>query len=309
MIKLFIVGILFLESNAFSADNSRLTGDCLDTANQLTTNFRDGYADGSALNFDLNGKLVVIDQSKIVKRFNENGSETITFRTKDLNGEGTYEEAKSVEKTIVLTRDSDGRLLKVSQLYDMPSQIKVRNKLKKSGYNSARFSPYSKSVEGHFSYDGNGCSLNQTVGLEMENEEEKLEQKVYYDKKFCDNIAPTLNQLGSQGADKCANLLAEAQNTFNIRSKELEKDGKVFKQKRNWKALSAKNPKAGFYNIATAIQSCVDHDRFFDGDGNLGMLGIGNYGMLSSRSPFALFRTPEPQSVSPPKSKIIKGSQ
>ncbi len=287
MKNMFLIWILaFGSSSAFSQDGGfKMPSKCIMSANQQLMDYGMGYdPDGSSLYFDTNGKTVLPNQDKIVKRNLENGVETITYKTKQPKFGGYMMgqpiEYETVERTVVITRDSKGRLTGISKQYDTTSQIKMSNDVAKSGYK--RF-PIVKSVDSEFSYNGDECSLNQTIGLEMENEKSKAEKKVYYDKKFCDQLAPMVKQIGSQNAGQCAGLISQAQMAFESRNKDLAKEGKAMKEYNYFgQSPSSEKNYSNTFNLGMAIQSCALADGMLWGYG-MGMgvpmgYGMGMYG-------------------------------
>ena len=290
MLKGFFIGILLLSSSAFSADGGyKMPSKCIMSANQQLMDYGMGYdPDGSSLYFDTNGKTVLPNQDKIVKRTLENGVETITYKTKQPKSGGYMMgqpiEYETVERTVVITRDANGRLTNVSKQYDTASQIKMSNDVAKSG---SKGFPIVKSFENEFTYNGDECSLNQTIGLEMENEKSKAEKKVYYDKKFCDQLAPTVKQIGSQNAGQCAGLISQAQMAFESRNKDLSKEGKAMKEYNYFgQSPSSEKNYSNTFSLGMAIQSCALADGMLWGYG-MGMgvpmgYGMGMYGGIGS---------------------------
>lgn len=304
MLIVFIIGLLFTGISAFSADGSyEMPSKCVMAANQHLMDHGMGYdPDGTSLYFDMNGKTVLHNKDKIAKRTIKNGIETITYTTKQPKFAGYMMgqqiEYEIVERTIVISRDSSGRLTNVLKQYDTASQIKMVNPFKKLGSKSF---PIIKSIESEFSYNGDECSLNQTIGLEMENENSKAEKKVYYDKKFCDQLAPTVKEIGSKNAGQCAGLITQAQMAFENRNKDLAKEGKAMKDY-NYIAQNHSSEKnySNTFNLGMAIQSCALADGMLWGYG-VGMgipmgYGMGGYGTYSGKI------------ESPKNSKIIESS-
>jgi hypothetical protein len=193
---------------------------------------------------DSNGKTVIPANAK---RTLENGVETITYKV--LNG------TDNVTNTVVITRDQSGKLVSVARQYDMAYQVKTRKM-----YNiSSTDSPLVKSAQSDFAYSGDECSVNQTMALEMENEKSKeVEKKVYYDKKFCDQLAPTISRIGAQNATQCGSLIDQAKVAFDSRNKDLASEGKSLKTFSYFgETPSSQKTYATTFNLGMAIQSCV----------------------------------------------------
>lgn len=282
MLKIFSLVVLFANLSAIASPGPfMIASKCIIAANQQLMDFGMGYdPDGAPLYLDSNGKTVVQNQSNIVKRTLENGVETITYKTKtpkfEIQSMGKPTEFETVERTIVISRDGSGRLTKIAKHQDTASQIKIQKNLAKSGIHGF---PILKSSETEFTYSGDECSLNQSLGLEMENEKSKIEKKVYYDKKFCDQLAPTVKQMGLQNASQCAGLIGQAQMAFEARNEELKKEGKSMKELNPFgKSSSRAIYDSNVFNIGMVIQSCALADEMVWGTG-VGMAAPMGFGM------------------------------
>jgi hypothetical protein len=253
VLKIIAIGIFLLGSSAYS--NPKFDGsyvnpsECIILANQQLSDM--GMGTGvfypPPLSFDTNGKIIISDKSRIVKRVLKDGSETITYKTKMSGPYGG--DGNEVEKTIVITRNDGGKLTSIFKLYD-------------------KNNPIASSFQQDFSYKGNECSLNQNFITKDKNG--NLEKKVIFDKKFCDQLAPIMKQMGAQNAAMCGNLIVQAQGAYNTRNDELAKEGKSFQS--YYKSSKAKDFISPF-NVGTAVQSCT----YVGGMGPFGMGG--GYGM------------------------------
>lgn len=254
--------LLLLPARAVQAQVP-MPSQCVVAANQQLMDYGMGFdPDGTALYFDVNGKTVIANQDKIVRRNIENGSETITYKSKQARPSsymlGHPIEFEMVEKTIVVSRDSSGRMTDISKVYDTASQEKLMNDMAKANpaLSASGRPPTIKSVTSSFTYSGDHCALDQRVGVEKQGEKE--EKKVYFDKKFCDKLAPAIRSIGAQNAAQCAGVLTQAQIAFDGRNQELAKEGKAMKEYSFYGQSPATNERnyASAFNLSSAIQSC-----------------------------------------------------
>ena len=279
---LFCLVIFQMRLAQAAFDATKWPSKCIIAANEQVSDFGMAYGmDGAAFYFDTNGKTVVTHQDKIIKRNLENGKESITYKLKQPknggNMAGQPNEFETVERTIVITRNSQGQLLSVAKKFDIEAQIKTRTAAQKSGIKPSF--PILKTLESEFIYNGNSCSINQTIGLEMENEKSKAEKKVYYDKKFCDQLSPMINQIGAQNASQCANLISQAQMALELRNKDLAKEGKTIKSYPYFGKIPADGKDlSNNFNLGVSIQSCSLAASMGTGFGMTGMGYAGGFG-------------------------------
>lgn len=271
MFKTVFVGLAIYGSVAYSdSEVFKMPSKCIMSANQHLMDYGMGIdPDGASLYIDIDGKTVFPNQNNIVKRNLEGGVETITYKTKQPKYGGYMYgqniDYETVEKTVKITRDGNGRLTGISKSFDTAFQAKMSAQASKSGY---RGFPIIKSFDSDFTYKDGECSLNQTIGMEMETANSKAEKKVYFDKKFCDQLAPTVKQIGAQNAGQCAGLINQAQMAFDSRNKELSGEGKSFKEY-NYIGQNPSPEKnySTIFNLGMAIQSCAVADGMLWGYG------------------------------------------
>lgn len=283
MFEFLLSGIFLISFQAFGATEIKIPSKCILTTNQQFMDYGMGYdPDGVALYLDADGKTVMPNADRIVKRNLQNGIETITYKTKQAKSGGYLygqkAEFETVEKTVVITRDTNGRLVGVSKKYDTAFQAKLSGEITKKGFKAL---PIIKSIDTNFVYSGDDCALDQKIGVELENEKSKEEKKVYFDKKFCDKLAPLVKQMGSQNAAQCAGLISSAQMAFNSRNEELVKEGKAFKQISYFGQSESRNKDlTSVFEIGSSIQACAMSDFTLYGYGmGSGYPGFG-YGTL-----------------------------
>ena len=255
--------------------------ECVMVANQGLQDY--GYGgfdvDGVALYFDNDGKTTILDQNKIVSRKTENGEETITYKTKKIKA-GSFEkvEFESVNRTIVIKRDSTGEMIGFTKVFDIKEQVENIKAMKKQFNDNLVGAKIIKSVNNEFINSDDDCYLNQTVTLEMKDEKSKEEKSVSFDKKFCDSLAPIINNMGKQNAAQCGNLIASAQMNFNTRRETLAKEDKNLKLNTHYFGYgqATTGDSAGnVFSISAAIQSCLPMQSGFGMQGYPGGYGYG----------------------------------
>ena len=260
MLKSTLLGILFFTLPALSSGGIKMPSTCVMLANQQLMDYTYGYdSDGAALYFDNDGKTVIPNQDRIVKKSQENGIETIIYKSRQPKTVG-YQvgkmEFETVEKTIVITRAASGKLQNVSKKMDIDRQIKNVKDLAKMGFTNA--DSIVKSMDSSFVNNGDNCELEQTLGIETDSLNKKIDKKVYYDKKFCDNLAPFIKKMGTQNLGDCGSLIGAAQSAFNTRNQELGSEGKSFKEFNFFGATTGSGPNvSSTFNLGMAIQTCA----------------------------------------------------
>ena len=281
MIKLFSLSVCFLLSSlAYSDSGLPYPSECIKQANNQVLDFN---SLDRPIYFDSNGKVTVPNPDKIVKRNTKDGVETITYRTTQIKGGyvvNNKPEYETVEKTIVITRNSQGNLVGITKELDLEQQSKINKGLKKNGWMTL---PIVKSIDNDFVYKNGNCFLNQEIGLELKDEKAKAEKKVYYDKKFCDQLALTVKRMGVQNAGLCVGLINQAQFAYDSRNKELAKEGKALKDY-SYIGTKKEMSSSGAFNIGVAIQSCSIPDIWWGPGGGTGLpssFGIGGMVMDS----------------------------
>jgi hypothetical protein len=286
MIKILLVGVMFYGSIAFS-DSKEIVmpSKCVISANHMLIDFGMGSSPENppSVYLDPSGKTVIANQDNIVKRKIENGVETITYKVKQPNFRG-YKSGQPiqyevVERTVTIRRDKSGRLIGASKLVDLEPQIQMSKEAASNG--GSKF-PILKSFDNEYTYRDGDCAVDQSLGLEMESADSKVEKKVYYDKQYCDTLAPTLKQMGTQNAAMCGNLINQAQAAFDARNKGLKKENKSFKMFNYFGQTP--DPESNYsttFNISMAIQSCTMADSILWG-GGFGMGFPGGSGGLGT---------------------------
>lgn len=269
-----VFGFVLMTSAAHATTPMPMVDKCTVAANHAAMDLGGMGADpdGTSITFDSSGATQVTRPENIVSRVNKDGVETITYKTRQIKMDGSWKpgqnyEYETVQRTIVVKREN-GKIVSVSKDLDMANQIKMRKQLDKVGY--AGKIPYTKSFETTFAHNGSDCAINQNLTYEMADEKAKVEGKVYYDKAFCDKLAPIVNRMGSQNASQCVGLIGQAQFTFSERNKELQKEGKSFRTF-DFMGKKERDPYADM-NVGMMIQSCAMAD--FQG-GPWGMPGTG----------------------------------
>ncbi len=284
--QIFIIGAVVIAANTVSAASGIgfvQSKECVMVANQGLQDY--GYGgfdpDGVALYFDNDGKTTILDQNKIVSRKNENGVETITYKSKRQNIAAYPKvEFETVNKTVVIKRDSAGKMIGFSKVFDIKEQVENVKAMKKQFANNVVGTNLVKSVDNEFINSDDDCYLNQTISLEMKDENSKEEKSVSFDKKFCDSLAPIINNMGKQNAAQCGNLIASAQMNFNTRRANLAKEDKDLKLNTNYFGYgqsAAGDSTGSVFSISAAIQSCLPMQAGFGMTG-YGYTGNYNYG-------------------------------
>ncbi|WP_413558207.1 hypothetical protein [Bdellovibrio sp. HCB209] len=258
---------------------------CIHQVNMATMDMGYGsQAEGAAFAIGTDGKTNVLDSGKIVSRDVKNGVETIVYKAKVMTG---FKDGKPVfdteRRTVTLRRDDQGRVVAVNKDMNLKTQIQNRDAYQKTawGQQSKGNYPLYKGTESTFTYNGDSCDVAQTVSMQMQDENSKVEGKVTYDKAFCDRMKPMISKLGSQNAAQCGNLIGMAQSVYEQRNTELAKEGKSMMASAygylggvevasNAKTKLAAQSSA--FNIGGAIAMCASMS-----DGGVGMMG-GYYG-------------------------------
>lgn len=291
--EIFLIGAVTIASNvlfAFSGVGSGAFGqgfECTSIANMKMNDY--GYGvdpDGVALYFDNSGKTVIVNQDKIVNRKTENGEETITYKTKVPKYTGSYAkvEFETVNKTIVIKRGPDGKMISFSKLHDTKEQAdKFKQMLKEFGGQVTSFNLI-KSENYEFVNSGDDCYLNQNISVEMKSDSPKEEKSVYFDKKFCDSIAPIVNNMGKQNAAQCGNLIAAAQSSFKNRYTELLKEEKNLKLTSYFGQTKPETNNFNVFSLTGAIQSCLPLQAGFGMGGFAGGGGYYNPGAVGEKT-------------------------
>lgn len=277
--KSVLLALPLFFGNAVLAEELKLPSKCVNWANSQVTDPAFGFdPDGNSFFFDASGRTNILNQDKIVRRVLEGNTEEIVYKTKTAKYEpgSPKPEFEVVERSIQVTRDASGRLVNVTKAYDVAPQFKFQKEALQSGY---RAGSVIKSMRYEFSGEGNDCALNQIVASELENEKSAPEQKILFDKKFCDQLAPIIRQIGMQNAQQCATLLNTAHLAMDMRNRELAKEGKSLKVQDQF-GRSTKFAKSAttVFNLGAAIQSCQSGEGTGLGYGGYGMSPYG-YGM------------------------------
>ncbi len=263
MIKTFFAaGLLLTGSIALSASgaNKRASEDCIAAANLLMADPAPGLGlSNSSFHLDQNGTTFIAQPLNLIKRTIADRVETIQYKATrpQLAGRplffGGASTTETIKPTVVITRDASGRLTNISKQFDSSSELRMNSDREPKGY---RGFPIVKSIESEFSYNGDDCSLIQTIGTELKNENSAPEKKVYYDKKFCEMLASKVEDVGAHGAAQCADVIGRAQMVFDARNSDLTKDGKTMKKSFSG-SPSANKDYSSFFHLGMAIQSCA----------------------------------------------------
>lgn len=172
-----------------------------------------GFIDGqSPVKIDEDGKLVI--NSKKIKSLNENGKvKTIVYKSSNLYGGG-----ETVHKVDVT--EENGKIVHITRYEDLEAAKKWQKELKTG---SADY-PMITKTDLSFEHQKNGCQMTSSEMTIKKDGKEEI--KVSHDKKLCDNIAPSLNQMGRQNAMQCAGLFSHIEDSYKARMKELATQGK-----------------------------------------------------------------------------------
>lgn len=243
------------------------TADCITAANQQFLDFANGTdPDGAPIYLDSNGGTVVAKPAQ-VKRTLENGVETLTYTTKIPKmgiGMARPQDTETVTRTVAITRDGSGRLTGISKKFDGEEQ----RGLPQAGSTNI---PKYRSFDNKFSYDGDRCSVEQTIIVQTEGDSAKETKNVIYDKAFCDKIEPMVREFGGPGkADQCAAFIGQTQAAYDARNSELGKEGKVLKAYSSFGSnpLGSRDSRSNF-SLILAMGAC----SIGRGQGMGGMLG------------------------------------
>ncbi|MFV8247821.1 hypothetical protein [Bdellovibrio bacteriovorus] len=262
---------------------------CINQVNMATMDMGFGTEpDGAAFAIGADGKTNVLDSGKIVSRETKDGVETIVYKAKVMTG---FKDGKPVfetdRKTVAIRRDDQGRVVAVNKDMNLKTQIQNRDAYLKTewGKHAKGHYPLIKGTESTFTYDGDSCDVAQSVYMQMQDENSKVESKVTYDKVFCDRMKPMISKMGSQNAAQCGNLIGMAQGAFDQRNAELAKEGKSMAASAfgmyadpyggapSSNAKTKQAAQSSAFNIGGAIAMCASM-----ADGGMGMMG-GYYGM------------------------------
>lgn len=240
--------------------------------------------DGVPFGFDDQGKINIYDQDKIVKRNLKDGAETITYKVKVPKTSMYFMpfkqpfEWETIEKTITVKRNADGKLASVTALdpYRLPKLTKPSKKSKELGWSLGETFQV-KSMTGEFTYDGDKCSLNQSFAVEKKDKAfSKEEKKIYFDKKLCDRIMPSLSDMGREDLEKCNIMLTGVEVAYDERSAEVAKEGKSFKNSNPYFNKNVKDGASAF-NLIGVINGCLMAKDIMEYGMGMGV-GVGGYG-------------------------------
>ena len=279
--KIILAAILCIGTSA-KAQEFKMPSKCVMTANQQLMDYSLGFdADGAALYFDQDGKTVILDKARVVSKTEDAGVETIRYKAKQAKWDGKPNSFETVEKTLVVARDSEGRLKNITKVFDLAPQIEVQKMYAGKDYMGEAM-PLIKSLDNSFSYNGDECFLLQSVGIELKNEKAKPEKKVYFDKKFCDSVGYTMKQMGYQNVSMCSGLISQANMAFENRNKELSAEGKSLKEYNYFNQKPGELNYSNIFNVSMAIQTCAISEGMLLG-GGMGMgvpngFGYGGFG-------------------------------
>ena len=274
---LILAALAFGYSMAWAQET--MNSECLIYANQQFMDYGSygSDADGAPARFDTDGKLIITSPEKVISRSTTDGVETIVYKAITAPGgmssyskKGSWE---TTQPTIVIKRDSSGKVLSISKKLDQ-AKLEEYQKLNKQ-YPGQPAMETPRSFDTEFSYKGNDCSISQSITVSSKDLKGKEQvARVHFDKKFCDELAPIVNTIGSQNASQCANLVNKAIAQFQQREVELKKEGKVMSiglYGSSMEADTSETENTNFH-MGAAIASCAMHSHLTQ------MGGMGTYG-------------------------------
>ncbi len=252
MLRFMTLLVLVLAGEtAFSAGNTV----CIAAANEHLDSY--GFklaADGRPFRFDDNGKIAISPKEKNVTRFTLGHAETLNVKVrlpKDLNAMPWV--LVPVEKSVVVTRDDQGRLTSITTKLAPDSKFSFDARIKEISYPATI-----QSLESNFTYDDKGnCSFNQYLGTEIQAPGKPSEKKVYYDKTLCDKVMPLIEKLGSRKSNVCLQLMTDAHIAFIERNKQLATEKKSMKEFHPFGIAADERSYPTTFNVAAAVQSCL----------------------------------------------------
>lgn len=219
---------------------------------------------------DMNGRLSVSDQERLVSREVSGDTEKIVYLVPQLvelkDGKPVFRDVRA-SATI---KKENGRIVSISRRSDLEQQAAARDAAMKK-FGGQRYK-LTKSTEVRFKPQGEkGCQVDQKILELTEDSQGKItDQLVTYDSSFCQKLKPTIDRIGSNNASECGTLLSAVESALAARRKELSSEGKKFSPG----YVEAPNaPSNSLISSSSALMGCIS-----EANGGYPMGGYGGYG-------------------------------
>lgn len=226
---------------------------------------------------DMNGRLTVADQERLVSREVKGDTENIVYLESQFvelkDGKPVF---RDVRKNATIKREN-GRIVSILRSAgDLKQQAALREEaMKDFGVNGYKLT---KSMEVRFKPKGErGCQVDQKLLVTSEDAQgNKTEQVVTYDAAFCERIKPMIDRIGLNNVSECGSLLTAAEGAMIVRRNELSGEKKKFVP--GFTEIPSV-PSSGVISLSSAVMGCISEMQ--SGYPSFGYGGYG-YGGIGS---------------------------